>query len=101
MPGHHPPYPPEFRQQIVELARIGRAPAELARKFEPRATTVRTWVKQADRDDGLRDDGPTSEEKEELGRERRQLRREREILQKAAAWFAKETDSIPSGDLSW
>lgn len=103
MPGHHPPYPPEFRQQIVELVRIGRTPAELAREFEPTATTIRSWVKQADRDDGLRDDGPTSEEKEELRklrRENRQLRMEREILRKAAAWFAKETDSIPSGDSS-
>lgn len=103
MPGHHPPYPPEFRRQMIELVRIGRTPAELAREFEPTATTIRKWVKQAERDEGIRNDGPTSEEKEELRRlrrENRKLRMEREILRKAAAWFAKETDSIPSEDSS-
>jgi len=92
------PYPPEFRQQMVELVRAGRTPESLAREFEPTAESIRNWVKQADRDEGRRDDGLTSLELEELRRlkrEVRQLKIEREILAKAAAWFARETDSIP------
>jgi transposase len=57
-------------------------------------------VRQADRDDGRRQDGPTSAEREELTRlrrENRQLRQERDILAKAAVWFARETAVIPSG----
>ena len=92
------PYPPEFRRQMVELVRAGRNPEELAKEFEPTAESIRNWVKQADRDEGRRDDGLTSAEREELRRlrrENRQLRLEREILAKAAAWFARETDSVP------
>ena len=92
------PYPPEFRRQMVELVRAGRSPEELAKEFEPTAESIRNWVKQADRDEGRRDDGLTSAEREELRRlrrENRQLRLEREILAKAAAWFARETDSVP------
>ncbi len=98
-----PPYPPEFRQQMVELVRAGRTPEELAREFEPSAQAIRNWVSQADRDEGRRGDGLTSAEREELRRlrrENRQLRQEREILAKAAAWFARETGSIPSGSSS-
>lgn len=97
------PYPPEFRQQIVELVRAGRSPEELAREFEPSAQAIRNWVAQVDRDEGRRSDGLTSSEREELRRlrrENRQLRQEREILAKAAAWFARETGSIPSGSSS-
>lgn len=91
-------YPPEFRYHLVELARAGRRPEDLAREFELSAQTVRNWLKQADLDSGRRSDGLTTAEREELGRLRRenkQLRIEREILSKAAAWFARETDSIP------
>ena len=93
-----PAYAPEFRRQIVELVRSGRTPEELAREFEPSAQSIRIWVRQADRDDGRRADGLTTPEREELRRlrrENRQLREEREILAKAAAWFARETDSVP------
>jgi transposase len=92
------PYPQEFRDQIVKLARAGRTPAELAKEFEPSAQTICNWVGQADRDDGRRGDGLNSIEQDELRRlrkENRRLREEREILSKAAAWFAQETDSIP------
>ena len=95
---HRAPYPPEFRQQMVELVRAGRTPEELSREFEPTAQAIRNWVRQVDRDEGRRKDGLTTAEKEELARlrrENRQLREEREILAKAAAWFARETDSIP------
>ena len=93
-------YPPEFRRQIVELVRSGRRnPEELSREFEPTAQAIRNWVAQADRDEGRRADGLTTAERQELGRlrrENRELRIEREILSKAAAWFARETGSIPS-----
>ena len=92
-----------FRAQMVELVRAGRSPGELAREFEPAKYTIRKWVQQADRDEGRREDGLTTDEKEEirrLRREVRQLKLEREILAKAAAWFARETDSIPSGSSS-
>jgi transposase len=98
MPRTRPPYPAEFKRRMVELARAGRTPAELAREFEPSVESIRLWVKQADIDEGRRDDGLTSDEKDELRRLRREnkrLRVEREILKKAAAWFARETDSLP------
>ncbi|GLY74638.1 hypothetical protein Airi01_029050 [Actinoallomurus iriomotensis] len=90
-----PPYPPEFRRQMVELVRAGRTPEELAEEFEPTAQSIRNWVVQADRDAGRRADGVTSAEKDELARLRRevrQLREEREILKKEAVFFARETD---------
>ena len=93
-----PPYPLEFRNQIIALARAGRTPAELAKEFEPTAQTISNWLAQAERDDGQRHDGLTSAEREELRRlrrENRRLREEREILAKAAAWFAQETHSTP------
>ena len=92
------PYPPEFRQQMIELARSGRTPEELAKEFEPSAQTIRNWVAQADLDQGRRNDGLTTEERDELRklrRDNRRLREEREILKKAAAWFARETESKP------
>ena len=98
MPKSHRPYPPEFRRQMVELVRAGRSPEELPREFEPSGQTIRNWVRQADLDEGLREDGLTTEERQELRRLRREnkrLRTEREILAKAAAWFARETGSLP------
>jgi len=92
-------YSPEFRQQLIELVRAGRTPEELSREFEPSGQTIRNWVQQADRDRGARTDGLTSAEQAELRqlrRENRQLKLEREILSKAAAWFARETGTIPS-----
>ncbi len=103
MSNARPPYPPEFREQMVELIRSGHSPEELAREFEPSAQAIRNWVGRADRNGGRRADGLTSAEREELRRlkhENRQLRQEREILAKAAAWFARETGSIPSGSSS-
>ena len=97
------PYPAEYRQRIVELARAGRSPAELSKEFGPTAESINSWIRQADRDEGRREDGLTSQEREELRRlrrENRQLKIEREILAKAAAWFARETETIPSRDMS-
>jgi len=98
MPKSRPPYAPEFRRRMVDLVRAGREPEELAKEFEPSAQAIRNWLKQADLDEGRREDGLTSAEREELRRlrrENRQLREEREILAKAAAWFARETGSVP------
>ncbi len=92
-------YLPEFRRQVVELVRSGRNPEKLSREFEPSAQAIRNWVAQADRDEGRRADGLTTAERQELShlqRENRQLRIGREILSKAAAWFARERGSIPS-----
>ncbi len=93
-------YPPEFRRQIIELHRAGRSVAELTREFEPGEQTIRLWIKQAEIDEGQRE-GLTTDEREELRRlrrENRQLKLEREILKKAAAWFARESESIPPRD---
>ena len=99
MPKTHPPYPLEYRERIIDLVRAGRSPESLAREFEPSAPCIRTWVRQADRDAGRRADGLTTAERTELQRLRREnatLREERDILKKAAAWFARETNAIPS-----
>jgi transposase len=99
MPRTHPPYAAEYRRRIVELARGGRSITALAREFEPTVETIRQWIKQAGLDEGLRSDGMTTTEREELNRLRREirvLREEREILAKAAAWFAQETGATPS-----
>lgn len=96
MPRRRTPYPPEFRQQMVALVRAGRTPEELSREFEPTSQAIRYWVRQSDLDEGRRADGLTTAEREELRRlrqENRQLREEREILAKAAAWFARESES--------
>ena len=95
-----PPYTPEFRQQMVELVRAGRSPEELAQEFEPTAQSIRNWIGRAECDAGRRS-GLTTAEREELNRlrrENRQLRLEREILSKAAAWFAREANTIPPKD---
>jgi transposase len=100
MPKSRRPYPVEYRQRIIELVRAGQTPESLAREFEPTAQCIRNWVRQADRDAGRRSDGLTTEERTELQRLRREnatLREERELLKKAAAWFARETGSIPPG----
>jgi len=92
MPRTRNPYPAEFRDQIVALARSGRSIEDLAREFEPCSATIHGWIKQAELDGGHRSDGLTSIERDELRRlrrENRQLRQERDILAKAAAWFAQ------------
>ena len=91
-------YPREFKEQMIALVRSGRTAEELSREFEPSAVSIRKWVAQADRDEGRRADGLTSAERDELRRlrkENRTLKVEREILGKAAAWFAREANTIP------
>jgi transposase len=88
-------YSAELQQELVRLVRAGRSPEELGREFEPSAAAIRNWVKQTELDEGTRTDGLKTEEREELARLRREnarLKEEREILSKAAAWFAQETE---------
>ena len=90
-------YPEEYRARMVEQVRAGRKPEELAKEYEPSAESIRRWAVQAEIDEGERE-GLTSEERKELGRlrrENRELKLEREILKKAAAWFARETGAVP------
>ena len=93
------PYPPEFRAEAIRLVRSGdRSVSEIAKDLGVSAQSLRNWVRQADLDEGHRHDGLTTEERAELTRLRREnrvLREEREILKKAAAFFAKETRSTP------
>jgi transposase len=95
MPRSHPPYPPEFRTEAVRLVRSGeRTPEQLARELGCSAQAIRNWIRQGDLDAGRRSDGLTTAEREELSRLRREnrvLREDREILRKAAAFFARET----------
>lgn len=91
---HAKRYPKEFRRQLVELHRAGRTLSELSREFGCSAWAISRWVKQADRDAGCGDGGLTTAERAELvqlRRDNKRLQLEREILSKAAAWFAQET----------
>jgi transposase len=95
VPATRPPYPPEFRREAVRLAReSGRPKSQIARELGITPWTLRLWEKRAEIDAGERE-GLTTDEREELRRLRREnrvLQEEREILKKAAAFFARETD---------
>ncbi len=94
-----PAYPREFREEAVRLVReSGKSIGQVAKDLGVADQSLRNWVKQADLDTGRRVDGLTTEERDELRRLRREnriLREEREILKKAAAFFAKETRLTP------
>jgi len=106
MPKTRPPYPVAFRQQMIELVKAGKSPAELSREFGCSAQTIANWVGQDAIDRGKPrpgKDGLPSAEREELVRLRRENRRlqmERDILAKATAWFAAkgEKTSTPSSN---
>jgi transposase len=97
MPRSRPPYPEQFRREAVELVRTsGRSIKEIATDLGVTEQSLRSWVKQREVDVGERP-GLSSDEREELKRLRREnrvLREEREILKKAAAFFARESDQI-------
>jgi transposase len=94
-----PKYPPEFRRRILGLVRGGRSVLSVAQEFDVSRGAIMNWLKQDDLDAGRRDDGLTTEERKELSslrRENKRLKLEAEILSKAAAWFARETNVVPN-----
>lgn len=93
VPRTRPAYPDDFRREAVELMRQGRAPGELAKSLGVSAQTLRNWRRRDQLDRHERDDGVTSDERAELARLRREntrLRQERDLLKRAAAFFASE-----------
>ena len=103
MPTSKPPYPAEFRQQIVDLHRAGRTIGELSREFGVSKQSISNWTVQAAADrarPARTKDVLTSAEREELSRLRRQVRQlqqERDILAKATAWFAVKSEKTSNG----
>ena len=96
VPRTRPPYPPEFRRQAIELVRSGTPLKQVAYELGVSEQTLRNWRRQDQVDRHERDDGLTSDEREELRRLRREnarLTQERDLLKRAAAFFAKETET--------
>ncbi len=92
-------YTEEFRRQMIDLVRTGRTPEELSREFEPSAQAIRNWVAASEADDGTSEDWSESERRElrEAKQEIRRLQEERDILKKAAVWFAQEAGRAQQG----
>jgi transposase len=96
MPKSKPPYPESFRREAVELVRQGRGIPDVAESLGVSAQALRNWVKQDQLDRRERDDGLTNAEREELRELRKRVRRleqERDILKRATALFARETET--------
>lgn len=95
MPRTRPAYPDEFRREAVALVRGGRSITDVAESLGVSPQSLRNWVKRTQLELHERDDGLRSEEREELRRLRREnarLKQERDILKRAAAFFARETE---------
>jgi transposase len=96
MPKTRPPYPEQFRREAVELVRGGRSIADVAESLGVSQQSLRNWTRQLERDRGERDDGITTAERDELRELRKRVRRleqERDILKRATALFARETET--------
>jgi transposase len=96
MPKTRPPYPEQFRREAVELVRSGRSIRDVAESLGVSQQTLRNWAKRVAIDRRERDDGLTGAEREELRRLRREnarLKQERDILKRATALFARETET--------
>jgi transposase len=94
VPRTRPAYPPEFRREAIELLRAGRSPRELSESLGVSEQTLRNWRRQDQIDRRERDDGVTTDERAELARlrhENQRLRQERDLLKRAAAFFATES----------
>jgi transposase len=96
VPRTRPPYPEEFRREAIRLAELGDQPQrKLAKSLGISDVTLRHWLKEEKTSRGERPGGLSSDEREELARlrdENATLRMEREILRKAAVFFAREDD---------
>lgn len=96
MPRTRPAYPEEFRREAVQMVRSGRSVPDVAEALGVSQQSLRNWVKQSQLDARERDDGLTSTEREELRELRRKVKRleqERDLLKRAAAFFAAETET--------
>jgi transposase len=96
MPKSKPPYPEQFRREALELVRQGRSIPDVAESLGITAQSLRNWKRQDERDRGGRDDGLASVEREELRELRKRVKRveqERDILKRATALFARETET--------
>lgn len=96
MPKSRPPYPEQFRREAVQLVRDGRSVPDVAASLGVTAQSLRNWVRQDEADRGERSDQLASAEREELRRLRREntrLKQERDILKRATALFARETET--------
>ena len=103
MPKTRPPYPVEFREQMVALARAGRTPAQLSREFGVAAQSISNWLREAGEEDPSSSEALSGNERAELSRLRRQvvqLQTERDILAKATAWFAGRSEKTPTSSSS-
>jgi transposase len=93
MPRTRPAYPEEFRKEAVQMVRAGRSAGDVAEALGCSPQSVTNWVKRYERDQGIRSDGLTTDEREELRRLRREnvrLKQERDLLKRAAAFFAAD-----------
>jgi len=96
MPKSRPPYPEEFRREAVQLVRSGRTFSDVAKSLGVTEQSLRTWAKRDQLDRHERDDGLRSQEREELARLRREVKRleqERDLLKRAAAFSVRETET--------
>lgn len=96
MPKTKPAYPVQFRREALELVRQGRSIPDVAESLGVSAQSLRNWARQDERDRGKREDGITSAERQELRELRKRVKRveqERDILKRATALFARETEA--------
>jgi transposase-like protein len=87
------PYPQEFREGAIELVRKGRGFRDVAQELGIAESCLRGWVKRDQLDRRERDDGLTSAERQDLRKRVKRLEQEKEILRKAAAFFARESET--------
>jgi transposase len=100
VPKNRPAYPREFRREAVQMLRAGRKPRELSERLGVSQQTLRNWRRQDQVDRRERDDGLTSEERDDLRRLRREntrLKQERDLHKRAAAFFGCRPGSRVKG----